>query len=87
MKMRGIGFIIAAIPAWAYLFWVRIACCRGGWDACSELGSAAMPFPPMLSAAAFCAFLGSLFGLVLLAVDFVQWKRNSPAKSGRILNL
>jgi hypothetical protein len=90
MKILGIIFILAAIPAWAYgAWWMTHFCAPGGvYDVwCYELGSVAFPYPPLLSAARLIGFLGPLFGLALLGFDFVQRKQKTPRKAGRTLNL
>lgn len=80
MKILGIIFILAAIPAWAYVaWWMNHFCAPGSvYDACYELGSVAFPYPPLLSAARLIGFLGPLFGLALFGFDFVQRKRKTP---------
>jgi hypothetical protein len=89
MKILGIIFILAAIPAWAYVAWWMNHFCApaGGWDVCYELGSVAWPYPPLLRAARLFGFLGPLSGLAFLGFDFIQRKRRTPRRPGRTLNL
>lgn len=88
MRMLGIIFVLAAMPAWAYVaLWMNHFCAAGGgWDVCYELGSVAFPYPPLLRAARLFGFLGPLLGLALLGFDFIQRKRRTPRKPGRTLN-
>ena len=89
MKIRGVILILAAIPAWVYIFWWMNRFCApaGGWDVCYELGSVAWPYPPLLRAARLFGFLSPLSGLAFLAFDFIRWRRRTPRRPGQALNL
>ena len=70
MKKRGMIFIFAAIPAWAYVsWWMHVNYSPGRWDVCYELGSVAWPTPPSLIAAELVEYVGPLLGLALLSFD------------------
>ena len=75
MKMRGIIFILAAIPGWVSLFWWLNRFTPSNRFGAYELGSVAMPLPLLVKAAGRFAFVGTLIGLALLVFDFVQWMR------------
>jgi hypothetical protein len=78
MKVRGLIFILASIPAWVYLFWWLN---RSTPSNRFELGSVAMPYPPLASFANMFAVLGTLIGVVLLLFDLAQWTRKKSHKA------
>jgi hypothetical protein len=75
MRIRGVMFILAAIPAWVYFASVHRALMHSPWG--YELGCVAAPFPPELASIQMFAFYSPLIGIALLVFDFVRWRRSS----------
>jgi hypothetical protein len=75
MKVRGIIFILAAIPGWIYVaWWLNRFTPRNRFDA-YELGTPLMPYPPLMRTASRFAVLATVIGFGFLIFDFVQWMR------------
>jgi hypothetical protein len=73
MKMRGIAFILTAIPCWVFHFlWWRSVKSSGF---ASVVGSFEAPVPPLIQGISMFAFFGTLIGLLFLLFDLVRWMR------------
>jgi len=75
MRKRGGILILVAIPAWVYVARFLSQVARSGFA--YELGSVAMPYPPMVRLAQAFAIFVTLMGLIFLIFDFVQWMKDS----------
>lgn len=73
MRIRGIVFILAAVPAWAFVWRFVNKARRSPFG--YEVGSVVFHFPPFVQAVRLFALLLSLIGLSLLTFDFIRWIR------------
>jgi hypothetical protein len=71
MRKRGLIFILAAIPAWA--FFVRFFDEARKSPFAYELGSMAFPVPRLVRSTEIFAVLATLIGICLVALDFIHW--------------
>lgn len=74
MKRRGLIIFLASIPLWIIgELWYYEAIKRLDPLFRYEFGSAGAPFPPLIRAIGWFAFLMSLTGICLSAFDFTSW--------------
>jgi hypothetical protein len=79
MRKRGAILILAAMPAWVYIYHFISQVERSGFG--YEFGSVAWPFPPLYRVTGMFALICTLVGLFLLLFDFVQWIRTRSRDS------
>jgi hypothetical protein len=77
MRTRGLLFVIAAVPAWIFVYRFFSWAWRSPFG--YELGSVAFHVPPFVRGAEWFAVLFTLAGLCLVGFDFFQWIRRKIA--------
>jgi len=81
--------MLAAVPAWIYVysFYSHVSRVREAeshiagphWDTYHELGSVAMPFPPLVRYAGQFALLCSVVGISIMLFDLLRWMQKRTA--------